>query len=135
MTLLGDAAHPMMPFLAQGASQAIEDAAALAALLPPARDGAIIAEALTRYDRARIPRTARIQRESRRQGRIYHFDGLRAKLRDAALRLMPGDALLGRYSWLYGHDARVQGSIDRDTVAPAPFAQAPVVQDSRKAGS
>jgi salicylate hydroxylase len=109
MTLLGDAAHPMMPFLAQGASQAIEDAAALAALLPPTRDATAIAEALKRYDLVRIPRTARIQRESRRQGRIYHFDGLRAKLRDTALKLMPGDALLARYAWLYGHHSRKAG--------------------------
>jgi salicylate hydroxylase len=110
MTLLGDAAHPMLPFLAQGASQAIEDAAALAALLPATRDGTRIAAALRRYDALRIPRTARIQAEARRQGTIYHLSGLGGRARDTALRLLPGTLLLRRYAWVFAHDARAIGA-------------------------
>lgn len=107
MTLLGDAAHPMMPFLAQGASQAIEDAAALAALLRPLGAGSTgLAQTLRRYDALRIPRTARIQKEARRQGGLYHLDGIKARLRDSALQMLPGDTLLHRFSWVFDHDAR-----------------------------
>ncbi len=110
MTLLGDAAHPMMPFIAQGASQAIEDGAVLAQLLRGVKAGTTpLAAALQRYDALRIPRTARVQKEARRQGSIYHFDGIRASLRDAALNILPDDAILMRYSWLFAHDARTAG--------------------------
>jgi salicylate hydroxylase len=106
MTLIGDAAHPMMPFLAQGASQGIEDAAVLASLLHAGpREGVPLARALKQYDSIRIPRTARVQKAARRQGGIYHFDGIRAHLRDAALRMLPGEALMQRFAWIYGHDA------------------------------
>lgn len=103
MTLLGDAAHPMMPFLAQGAGQAIEDAAALAACLPAGGD---VTRALPRYDLARIRRTARIQKEARRQATIYHLDGIAARMRDAAISLLPGEMLLTRYRWIFEADAR-----------------------------
>lgn len=63
VTLLGDAAHPMVPFMAQGACMAIEDAVVLARALE-GREPAEIADALRRYERARIPRTAEIQRAS-----------------------------------------------------------------------
>lgn len=107
MTLLGDAAHPMVPFLAQGASAAIEDGAALAALLEsPCPRPEQLALALKRYDAARIPRTARIQTEARKQGRFYHISGLFGRLRDTALRALPGEAMLGRYAWIFEHDAR-----------------------------
>ncbi|MCZ8187994.1 MAG: FAD-dependent monooxygenase [Beijerinckiaceae bacterium] len=111
MTLLGDAAHPMMPFLAQGASQAIEDAACLGSLIAGAgADPAALAAALARYDRLRIPRTARIQNAARSQGRLYHATGLQARLRDTALSLLPGDAPLERFGWIYRHDARIPGA-------------------------
>jgi salicylate hydroxylase len=103
MTLLGDAAHPMMPFLAQGAGQAIEDGAALAALLAPETS---IPAALRRYDLKRIPRTARIQKEARRQARIYHLGGFAARLRDSTIALLPGDMILSRYCWIFDADAR-----------------------------
>ncbi len=63
ITLLGDAAHPMVPFMAQGACMAIEDAVVLARALEGA-DADTVADALTRYEQARIPRTAEIQRSS-----------------------------------------------------------------------
>jgi salicylate hydroxylase len=111
MTLLGDAAHPMMPFLAQGASQAIEDAACLGSLLAGCgAEPAALAAALARYDSLRIPRTARIQRAARSQGRLYHATGLHARLRDAALAILPSNAPLERFGWIYRHDARVPGA-------------------------
>lgn len=105
MTLLGDAAHPMLPFLAQGASQAIEDAAALVSELETAHAGTSIEAALKRYDRLRIPRTARIQRQSRQQARIYHLTGPLATARDLAISTLPGTLLLRRYGWVYTHDS------------------------------
>lgn len=105
MTLLGDAAHPMLPFIAQGASQAIEDAATLAKELETAHAGPSIGAALQRYDRQRIPRTARIQRLARQQGKLYHLSGALSGARDLALKLMPGEVLLARYGWIYAHDA------------------------------
>lgn len=111
MTVLGDAAHPMMPFLAQGASQAIEDGACLASLLSGAgADPVALAAALQRYDGLRISRTARIQRAARSQGRLYHASGLPARLRDTALSLLPGDAILDRFAWIYQHDAHIPGA-------------------------
>lgn len=70
ITLLGDAAHPMLPFLGQGAAQAMEDAYALARLLDGAGD---VAAALRRYEAARIGRTARIQLGARARGQQMHL--------------------------------------------------------------
>jgi salicylate hydroxylase len=99
MALVGDAAHPMVPFLAQGAAQAIEDAGALGAALARSND---VPQALAAYSRARVSRATRVQREALRQGRIYHFDGAMAAARDAAMRLVGGRRLSARYDWLYG---------------------------------
>ena len=99
VTLLGDAAHPMLPFLAQGAATAIEDAATLAAHLDPNSDD--IAAAMRRYEAARRRRTARVQREARRNGTRYHYDGISAKLRDLAMRALGGKLMLRRLDWLY----------------------------------
>src|SRR5208337_1529296 len=65
IALVGDAAHPMVPFLAQGAAQAIEDAGALGAALAGADD---IPAALAAYSRARVARATRVQTEALRQG-------------------------------------------------------------------
>ncbi|TCT05546.1 FAD-dependent monooxygenase [Aquabacter spiritensis] len=97
-TLLGDAAHAMLPFLAQGAAQAIEDAAALAAAL---RSAPTAQAALRAYEASRRPRTARIQREARTSGAIYHLSGPARIARDAFIGLT-GTRLLERYDWLYG---------------------------------
>lgn len=97
-TLLGDAAHAMLPFLAQGAAQAIEDAGALAQALT---SGASVDAALRGYETARRPRTARIQREARTSGVIYHLSGPARLARDAFIGLT-GNHLLERYDWLYG---------------------------------
>jgi len=99
VTLLGDAAHPMLPFLAQGASMAIEDAAVLAhelARLPDDRNAA-----LRHYETVRRPRTARVQRASRRANFQFHLRGPAAFARDAVLRALGGERLLAHYDWIY----------------------------------
>ena len=100
VTLLGDAAHPMLPYLAQGAAMAIEDAAVLAQRLADARDDP--AGAMRRYERQRRGRAARAQRAARRNGIVYQLGGPGAFLRTLALTAIGGERLLARYDWLYG---------------------------------
>jgi salicylate hydroxylase len=100
MTLLGDAAHPMLPFLAQGAAMAIEDAAVLAREF--ARSPADPAAALRRYEAARARRTARVQRAARANDLRYHIGFPANHVRDALLGAIGGERLLARYDWLYG---------------------------------
>jgi salicylate hydroxylase len=99
MTLLGDAAHPALPFIAQGAAMAIEDAVTLAQCL--SAHGVEPIQALRLYEGLRRRRVARVQRASRMTGRIYHLRGPLAHLRDAALARMGGAKLRERYDWLY----------------------------------
>lgn len=100
VTLLGDAAHPMLPFAAQGANQAIEDALALAACLARS-GGGDVPGALLRYQRLRIPRTTRLQR-SAREGPAAGRAAAGARERDDAVR---DAAALERLRWVYGYDA------------------------------
>jgi len=100
IALLGDAAHAMLPFAAQGAGMAIEDAAVLAQRLADARDHP--AAAMRRYERQRRARTARAQRAARRNGMVYQLGGAGAFLRTLALTAIGGERLLARYDWLYG---------------------------------
>ena len=97
--LVGDAAHPMVPFLAQGAAQALEDAGALGRIVAEARD---LPAALAIYSRERVERAARVQREALRQGRIYHLSGPLAFARDMTMRMLGPRRLSERYDWLYG---------------------------------
>ncbi|QRG04905.1 FAD-dependent monooxygenase [Xanthobacter dioxanivorans] len=97
VTLLGDAAHAMLPFLAQGAAQAIEDAASLASAILRETDAAA---ALRAYEAERRARTARIQNEARRNGLVYHLSGPPRIARDLVLR-RSGAGLLDRYGWIY----------------------------------
>jgi salicylate hydroxylase len=99
MTLLGDAAHPMLPFLAQGAAMAIEDAAMLAHCLS-APDVAV-EPALRRYEGVRRARTAEVQRAARQAGKIYHLGGPLAFLRNRSMQMMGREKLRERYDWLY----------------------------------
>ena len=99
MTLLGDAAHPMLPFLAQGAAMAIEDAAMLAHCLS-APDVAV-EPALRRYEGLRRARTAEVQRAARQAGKIYHLGGPLAFLRNRSMQMMGREKLRERYDWLY----------------------------------
>lgn len=95
--LLGDACHPTLPFLAQGAAMAIEDAASLARGLT---GGADVAAALDGFYRQRIDRVSRVQQTSRRNGRIYHLRGLPALGRNLALRSGLANPLR-TMDWLY----------------------------------
>lgn len=99
MTLLGDAAHPMLPFLAQGAGMAIEDGFVLADCLAEGHDD--VEAALRRYEGLRAPRTARVQRGARLNDTLYHFRWPASLVRNLALRAMGGKRLLGRYDWIY----------------------------------
>jgi salicylate hydroxylase len=99
IALLGDAAHPVLPYLAQGGALAIEDAAELAVQLRRSRD---VAPALSAYEKARLARVRRVQREARRNGRIYHLPGPLALGRDFVLGRSDPAALADRYTWLYG---------------------------------
>ncbi len=101
-TLLGDACHPMYPFMGQGAAQAIEDGAALAACLAGADDPI---EALRRYERLRLPRVSRLQEMSRANKTRFHLpDGPAQEQRDAEWR-RAGDRSPEALRWLYGFDA------------------------------
>jgi salicylate hydroxylase len=100
--LIGDAAHPMLPFLAQGAVMALEDALALADHVDLARGD--IARALADYSAARVARTQRVVRTAEQQGRIYHLSGPMRLARNMALRLAPPGLMMRRYDWLYGAD-------------------------------
>jgi salicylate hydroxylase len=98
--LLGDAAHPVLPFLAQGAAMAIEEAATLAALLRDTQ--ADIPEAIMDYEQQRLGRAARVQKEARTNGRIYHAGGLIAFGRDHVMLHLGSEGMTKRYDWLYG---------------------------------
>jgi salicylate hydroxylase len=99
VSLIGDAAHPMMPFLAQGAAMAIEDAAVLANMLTQNPDKP--AKALRAYENARHKRTARVQKVSRHQDKIYGMTGPEALIRNLRMRMLGSKKLLARYDWLY----------------------------------
>jgi salicylate hydroxylase len=103
VTLLGDAAHAMLPFMAQGAAQAIEDGATLAACLDPDIDGAY---PLRRYEALRIPRTSRIQALSTSNKTLFHLaDGPQQQQRDAQMAVGRTGLSFEAIAWIYGHDA------------------------------
>ena len=103
IALLGDASHAMLPFAAQGAGMAIEDAAVLAKCLSesPADKIAGIPATLKRYGRLRRGRVLRVQRAARQQGRIYHLTGPLALARDLAIKAMGPQRMLARQDWIY----------------------------------
>jgi salicylate hydroxylase len=108
VTLLGDACHAMLPFLAQGAAQAIEDGATLAACLAGA--GADVAGALRRYERLRIPRTSRVQATSTANKARFHLpDGPAQRERDARMAAGATDWSYQAVAWIYAHDAAAVG--------------------------
>lgn len=103
VTLLGDAAHAMLPFAAQGGAMAIEDAAVLARACRARPDD--LAGAFRAYERSRGSRVARVQDLARRNGMIYHLAGPMAVARDMAMRLLGGRGLIARQDWIYGFRA------------------------------
>jgi salicylate hydroxylase len=107
ITLLGDAAHPMLPFLSQGAAMAIEDGYVLAKSLQV--HGQDIQSALRDYEAERLPRTRRVQLEARERGKTYHLPTPMAQLRrDLMYRLQ---AMINPHAsgikanWVYEYDA------------------------------
>ncbi len=102
VTLLGDAAHPMLPFIAQGAGAALEDAEALGRLAR--RDGEI-EKAFRSYERERQQRTAKMQNAARFSGKIYHAGGALRWLRDFRLG-WDGNRLIEGKSWIYRYGIR-----------------------------
>ncbi len=105
--LLGDAAHAMAPFLAQGAAMAIEDAAVLGRCL--AGVSADVPAAFAAYAAERRPRVARVWRAARRTGGQYHFAGALAAIRDFILRVAGPDLILRRNDWIYRWEAARKG--------------------------
>jgi salicylate hydroxylase len=100
VALLGDAAHPVLPYLAQGAALAIEDAVALAASLKTC--GGDPASAFALYQSLRMRRAARVQAQAARFGRIYHLRGPAALARNFVLKRRRAETLLRGFDWLYG---------------------------------
>jgi salicylate hydroxylase len=100
ITLIGDAAHPMLPFLAQGGAMGIEDAHALAEemIVQPGRADL----AFEAFWRQRIARTLAMQKAARKNGRIFHMAGPSAMVRDLVLNMMPEPLLIRRQDWIYG---------------------------------
>lgn len=100
VTLLGDAAHPVLPYLAQGGVLALEDAITLATAMSRQPDS--VPEAFAAYAKQRMRRTARVRTAARRNGDIYHLGGTSAFARNLVLRTVPAPRLIGQYDWLYG---------------------------------
>lgn len=103
IALLGDAAHPVVPFLAQGAVMAMEDGVVLADCLAAESE---VRAALASYERQRRRRVARVAAASRRNGIRFHHAGVLAAARNAMLAAVPGSLMMARYDWLYGWEAR-----------------------------
>jgi 2-polyprenyl-6-methoxyphenol hydroxylase-like FAD-dependent oxidoreductase len=104
MALLGDAAHPVLPYLAQGAALAIEDAAALAASFEACGGDALLA--FPRYEALRRHRIRRVQRHAARYGYLYHLRGPAGLARNLVLKHRHPESLLQGFDWLYGTPGR-----------------------------
>jgi salicylate hydroxylase len=97
----------MLPFAAQGAGMAIEDAAVLAKCLGESHgeaaggDALAVPATLQRYARMRQGRVGRVQRMARQNGTIYHLAGPAAWARDMAMKAIGGERLLARQDWIY----------------------------------
>ncbi len=100
MTLLGDATHPVLPYLAQGAGLVIEDAVALAKCLAASREDP--ASAFQTYETTRKQRALRVQNAARRFGWFYHMSGPARFVRNVALGVRSPEAALRQFDWLYG---------------------------------
>ncbi|MDS9469718.1 FAD-dependent monooxygenase [Paracoccus sp. MBLB3053] len=113
VTLLGDACHPMLPFLSQGAAMAIEDAYVLAESL--ALNPKDLGAALAGYEAERLPRTSRVQLEARERGRTYHLpteEQMAARDAEYARRAKEDPRTTGiNTDWVYDYDPR--GFADR----------------------
>lgn len=102
VTLLGDAAHPTLPYLAQGGALALEDAASLGTALSRIASTVEIPQALSVYEAMRARRSRQVVAAARRNGFIFHLGGPAAIARNAAMRLIPGERIMARFDWVYG---------------------------------
>ena len=100
VTLLGDAAHPMLQYLAQGACMALEDAVTLGEAVRAEKGD--LARAFERYERARVTRTARVVLLTREMGRIYHAHGVERLVRNDLWRGRTPERFYDALEWLYG---------------------------------
>jgi salicylate hydroxylase len=100
VTLLGDAAHPMLQYMAQGACMALEDGVTLGQALQ--RHGGDFGRAFAHYERSRIARTARVVLSSREMGRIYHAKGVERLVRNALWQGRTPERFYDALEWLYG---------------------------------
>ena len=114
--LVGDAAHAMLPFQAQGAAMAIEDAAILAPLLmtEPTAEAAF-----ARYAAIRQPRVRRVRKVSAANGRAFHLEWPFTLARDAVIALQGRNGHLKRLAWLYGYDPAPDPAIGRSAPSPS----------------
>lgn len=99
IALLGDASHAMLPFAAQGAGMAIEDAAVIAKCLESSPTNPTVAFA--QYAGLRGPRVTRVQRTARKNGQTYHLGGPVGFARDQVIRVLGGSRLLSQQDWIY----------------------------------
>ncbi len=102
VALLGDAAHPMLQYFAQGACMALEDSVSLAEAAAQRRDD--VAAALVIYELDRMQRTADLQLGSRMMGRFYHATGAERRVRKEIMGAMSQAEFRDHLAWLYGHD-------------------------------
>jgi len=105
IALVGDAAHSLLPFAAQGAAMGIEDAAVITHAISHARD---VKSALFHYEQARLDRVQNIAKFAKANGRIYHLPAPLAFFRNLGMRFMPPERLMRRQDWIY--DWRSPGS-------------------------
>ncbi|WP_306006520.1 3-hydroxybenzoate 6-monooxygenase [Aquicoccus porphyridii] len=114
VALLGDAAHPQLQYMAQGACMAMEDAVCLAAQVDGRFDD--IEAVLQDYQAKRRLRTARIQLQSREVGNhVYHPEGAHAELRNAVMRARGPEEWYDEIAWLYGTTG-LDGAVSRETM-------------------
>ncbi len=96
--LIGDAAHASLPYMAQGAAMALEDACVLAIAIRNSRE---IETAFGNFAKARVARASDIQKQSRRLGKIYHAQGLLRQARNMFLQRTSPRRFMDRLSWIY----------------------------------
>jgi salicylate hydroxylase len=113
ITLLGDAAHPMLQYLAQGANMSIEDAVCLAGKVVAAQGD--YAAAFAAYQQARYLRTGRVQIMARVYGEFFHASGVARELRNMMLGARTAEDAMAGMEWLYGE----QKELTRDPAAAA----------------
>jgi salicylate hydroxylase len=98
VALVGDAAHGMLPFAAQGAAMAIEDAAVLGSCF---MQHDTVTDAMEAYSRARLARVSKVMKTARKNGEIYHLGFPASSMRNIGMKLLPESMLSKRQDWIY----------------------------------